>query len=136
MRSARCRRASAARLSATLNEALDAGRAIGADALARDHAARLAMIAGATAWLASFDALVVPPAPGPAPSGLGTTGDPSCCTLASLLGFPAITLPIALTAERLPLGLQLVGIAGDDDALLAVAALVRGGASRVARDRR
>jgi amidase len=109
------------RLSATLNAGLDAGRAVGADALARDYASRRAMIAAAIAWLSSYDALVALPATGPAPAGLDTTGDPSCCTLASLLGFPAITLPIAQSAGGLPLGMQLVAPAGADDALLSVA---------------
>ena len=111
-----------ARLSATLNAGLDAGRAIAPDVLARDYASRLTMIAAATAWLAEFDALVAPPAPGPAPEGLATTGDPSCCTFASLLGFPALTLPIARSARGLPLGMQLVAGAGTDDALLSAAA--------------
>ena len=110
-----------ARLSATLNEALDAGRATDDASLARAYASRRAMIAAATAWLADYDALVVPSAPGPAPEGLGTTGDPSCCTFASLCGFPAITLPAGRSAGGLPLGMQLVGLAGDDDALLSVA---------------
>ncbi|HEY8244356.1 MAG TPA: amidase [Casimicrobiaceae bacterium] len=110
-----------ARLSATLNDALDAGRAIDAATLARAYASRVAMIATATSWLAPFDALCAPSAPGPAPEGLGTTGDPSCCTLASLLGFPAISLPVGRSAGGLPLGMQLVGLAGDDDDLLSVA---------------
>ena len=111
-----------ARLSATLNAGLDEGRAIGDDALAKAHAARRAMIAGATAWLASYHALLAPPAPGPAPEGLHTTGDPSCCTFASLLGAPAVTLPVGRAANGLPVGMQLVGMAGEDSALLAVAA--------------
>ena len=84
------------------------------------------MIAAATSWLAPFDALCAPSAPGPAPEGLGTTGDPSCCTLASLLGFPAITLPVGRSAGGLPLGMQLVGLAGDDDDAAVGRALVRG----------
>ena len=105
-----------------MNAGLDAGRAVGDEVLARDYASRRAMIAAATAWLAEFDALVAPPAPGPAPEGLATTGDPSCCTLASLVGFPALTLPIARSAAGLPLGMQFVAPAGEDDALLSVAA--------------
>jgi len=110
-----------AKLSATLNQALDAGRAIDEATLARAYASRVAMIAAATSWLAPFDALGAPSAPGPAPEGLGTTGDPSCCTFASLLGFPAISLPVGRSAGGLPLGMQLVGLAGDDDDLLSVA---------------
>ena len=111
-----------ARFSATLNAGLDEGRSIGDDALAKAHAARRAMIAGAIAWLASYDALVAPPAPGPAPEGLDTTGDPSCCTFASLLSAPALTLPAGCAPNGLPVGMQLVGTGGEDNALLSVAA--------------
>jgi amidase len=111
-----------ARFSATLNAGLDEGRTIGDEALAKAHASRRAMIAGAIAWLASYDALVAPPAPGPAPEGLDTTGDPSCCTFASLLGAPAVTMPVGLAANGLPVGMQLVGTGGEDSALLSVAA--------------
>lgn len=111
-----------ARLSPKLNAALDEGRAItGADyaaALAARERARRA----ASAWLAGFDAIAAPPAPSAAPEGLGSTGDPACCTLWSLLGFPALTLPVALTAAGLPLGLQLAADDGEDDRLLALAA--------------
>ena len=111
-----------ARFSATLNAGLDEGRTIGDEALAKAHASRRAMIAGAIAWLASYDALVAPPAPGPAPEGLDTTGDPSCCTFASLLRAPAVTMPVGLAANGLPVGMQLVGTGGGDSALLSVAA--------------
>ncbi len=111
-----------AQLSATLNAALDEGRAITAAAYARALAGRVAMIAAATDWLSRYDALLVPSAPAGAPASLEGTGDPSCCTLASLLGAPAITLPVALDARGMPLGLQLVAAADDDARLLAVAA--------------
>ena len=111
-----------AQLSATLNAALDDGHAITAAAYALALAGRHAMIAAATDWLSRYDALLVPSAPAGAPAGLDGTGDPSCCTLASLLGAPAITLPVARDAHGMPLGLQLVAPAGDDARLLAVAA--------------
>jgi Asp-tRNA(Asn)/Glu-tRNA(Gln) amidotransferase A subunit family amidase len=111
-----------AQLSATLNGALDEGRAIAVAAYSLALAGRRAMIAAATDWLSHYDALLVPSAPAGAPAGLEGTGDPSCCTLASLLGAPAITLPVARDAHGLPLGLQLVAPAGDDARLLAVAA--------------
>lgn len=85
-------------------------------------AARNGAIASLTAWLAGFDAILAPPAPGAAPEGLGSTGDPLCCTLWSLTGFPAITIPIGLSANRMPLGMQLAAPARCDDRLLAVAA--------------
>jgi Asp-tRNA(Asn)/Glu-tRNA(Gln) amidotransferase A subunit family amidase len=110
------------RLSQTLNAALDEGRAIGAARYEEAIERRLAMIEAARHWLRDVDALIAPPAPSSAPEGLDRTGDPSCCTLASLVGAPAITLPIGLDARRLPLGMQLVALPGADDALVSVAA--------------
>jgi Asp-tRNA(Asn)/Glu-tRNA(Gln) amidotransferase A subunit family amidase len=60
-------------------------------------------------------------APGPAPKGLGSTGDPIFVVPSSLLGTPAMTLPV-LQAEGLPLGLQLIGFASQDAAMFAAAA--------------
>ena len=110
-----------ARLTPALNAALDEGRAIDADTYADALAARVTAIAFFTQWLDGFDAVLSPAAPGPAPRGLATTGDPSCCTLWSLLGFPALSLPAGL-AQRMPVGLQLAAPQGCDDRLLAVAA--------------
>ena len=110
------------RLSPKLNAALDEGRAIARADYVAAMAQRDAAIAYFTDWLADYDAVIAPPAPGPAPEGLGSTGDPSCCTLWSLTGFPALVLPIGLAANGLPLGMQLATPAATDDRLLAVAA--------------
>ena len=62
-------------------------------------------------------------APGAAPVGLQSTGDPSCTVHASLLGIPAISLPV-LADGGLPLGLQVTGFADRDaDAFAAAAAI-------------
>ena len=111
-----------ARLSPKLNAALDEGRGIARTAYEAAMAGREAAIAFFVDWFADWDAVIAPPAPGPAPEGLGSTGDPSCCTLWSLTGFPAISLPIGLAGNGLPLGMQLATPAGTDDRLLAVAA--------------
>jgi Asp-tRNA(Asn)/Glu-tRNA(Gln) amidotransferase A subunit family amidase len=107
------------RMSAKLNAALDEGRAIPEETYRGELARRAEMIATATEWLAPFDAIICAPARGAAPADLGQTGDPACCTLWTLLGFPALTIPIAL-ANGMPLGMQLASIAGADDRLLAV----------------
>jgi Asp-tRNA(Asn)/Glu-tRNA(Gln) amidotransferase A subunit family amidase len=68
-----------------------------------------------------FDAIVTPAAPGTAPKGLGSTGDPAFCTLWTLLGTPALSLPLMQGANGLPLGVQLVGARHDDARLLRTA---------------
>jgi Asp-tRNA(Asn)/Glu-tRNA(Gln) amidotransferase A subunit family amidase len=71
--------------------------------------------------LAEVDAIVLPATTGPAPAGLASTGDPSCNSPWTAIGFPAITLPCAETEAGLPLGLQIVGRPGGERALLWVA---------------
>ncbi|HEU5178176.1 MAG TPA: amidase [Burkholderiales bacterium] len=68
-----------------------------------------------------YDAILPPPALGTAPKGLGATGDPAFCVLWTLLGMPAITLPLMQGANGLPLGVQLVGRKGYDARLLRTA---------------
>ena len=67
------------------------------------------------------DAILTPAAPGTAPAGLDATGDPSFCTLWTLAGMPAITLPLMQGANGLPIGVQLVGPRGGDARLLRTA---------------
>jgi Asp-tRNA(Asn)/Glu-tRNA(Gln) amidotransferase A subunit family amidase len=87
------------------------------DLLARREAARAAFAKVA----ARYDAAVTLGATGAAPIGLGSTGNAIVNVPASLLGTPALTLPL-LSDERLPLGLQLIGGAGADAALFEMAA--------------
>ncbi len=68
-----------------------------------------------------FDAVVVPAAPGEAPVGLDSTGNPVFCTIWTYLGMPAITLPLLRSEAGLPLGVQLVGRKGNDARLLRTA---------------
>jgi Asp-tRNA(Asn)/Glu-tRNA(Gln) amidotransferase A subunit family amidase len=111
-----------ARLTPELNAALDEGRKIGKADYEHALAERTRAIADFTDWLDDYDAVLSPSAPGPAPVGLGSTGDPSCCTMWSLTGFPALNLPVGVTADGLPLGMQIACPAGADDRLLTVAA--------------
>jgi Asp-tRNA(Asn)/Glu-tRNA(Gln) amidotransferase A subunit family amidase len=68
-----------------------------------------------------YDAILTPPALGTAPKGLGSTGDPVFCSIWTLLGMPAITLPLMQGQNGLPLGVQLVGRKGYDARLLRTA---------------
>jgi Asp-tRNA(Asn)/Glu-tRNA(Gln) amidotransferase A subunit family amidase len=70
-----------------------------------------------------FDACVTLSAPGAAPVGLGSTGDAAFVIPGSMLGVPAISLPV-LRDEGLPLGLQLLGFADADAALFSTAGSV------------
>ena len=70
-----------------------------------------------------YDAVVTLGACGAAPVGLGSTGNTAMNVAASLLGCPALTLPL-LSDEGLPLGLQLLGGMGRDAALFETSAWV------------
>lgn len=74
------------------------------------------------AFLAEYDALLLAVAPGAAPKGLSSTGDPSLLVPWSGLGFPAITVNGGLSPEGLPLGLQLVSAPMTDYELMRVGA--------------
>jgi Asp-tRNA(Asn)/Glu-tRNA(Gln) amidotransferase A subunit family amidase len=67
----------------------------------------------------TFEVLLAPAAPGPAPLGLAWTGDPRLNSPWTALGTPAITIPLPVAPGALPLGLQLVAAPGDDRRLLA-----------------
>jgi Asp-tRNA(Asn)/Glu-tRNA(Gln) amidotransferase A subunit family amidase len=77
------------------------------------------------ARLASFgDAAITLSAIGAAPEGLHSTGNPVFAVAGSLLGIPAVSLPL-LADEGLPLGLQVLGFEQEDAALIGVAAWLR-----------
>jgi Asp-tRNA(Asn)/Glu-tRNA(Gln) amidotransferase A subunit family amidase len=69
-------------------------------------------------------ALLTPSAPGAAPEGLGATGSPLLNLPWTYAGVPTVTLRAGVNTEGLPLGLQLVGRAGEDEEVLAVASLI------------
>ncbi|MGD8478377.1 MAG: amidase, partial [Burkholderiales bacterium] len=69
-----------------------------------------------------YSAIITPPAPGEAPGRLDVTGDPSFCSIWTLMGTPAITIPTGKGPNGLPLGLQLVGAVDEENYLLSTAA--------------
>jgi len=75
---------------------------------------------------ADYDAILTPATTGTAPRGLEATGSPIFCTLWTLTGVPAISLPLLKGASGLPLGVQLVGARGDDARLLRTARWLAG----------
>jgi Asp-tRNA(Asn)/Glu-tRNA(Gln) amidotransferase A subunit family amidase len=89
------------------------------DLLRRDQArARYAELA------AECNACISLSAPAAAPLGLDSTGDPNCTVHTSLLGIPALSLPV-LQDEGLPLGLQVAGFVNGDAQAFAVAAAIK-----------
>jgi aspartyl-tRNA(Asn)/glutamyl-tRNA(Gln) amidotransferase subunit A len=68
----------------------------------------------------SIDLFSTPTMPGEAPL-LGTPAPVTFTGPINFLGWPAITVPVAVTAEGLPLGLQLVGKAWDEATVLRAA---------------
>jgi Asp-tRNA(Asn)/Glu-tRNA(Gln) amidotransferase A subunit family amidase len=109
------------RLSAALRQLIERGRGHAAV----DYAAAVASIpslnSGLDAVFDEYDAIVTPAAPGEAPFGLASTGDPVFCTLWTYLGTPAVTLPLLRSAAGMPLGVQLVGRRDGDARLLRTA---------------
>ena len=70
--------------------------------------------------LARYDALVMPSALGPAPTGARPATPPWTAPWTGL-GVPAVSLPTGLAADGLPLGTQLIGGAFEEARLLAAA---------------
>lgn len=112
------------KLSAVMGERMVEGAALKISDY-RTALAERASIRAAFASLAQIgEACVTLSAPGPAPLGLDSTGDPSFAIAASVLGAPALSLPM-LTDGALPLGLQLIGFDGADADLFAIAGSVQ-----------
>lgn len=62
-------------------------------------------------------------APGAAPKGIASTGDPTFAVPASLLGVPSVSIPL-FTVDDMPLGLQMIGFRDCDAELFATASQV------------
>jgi Asp-tRNA(Asn)/Glu-tRNA(Gln) amidotransferase A subunit family amidase len=108
-------------LSESLRGQLERGRAVSAF----EYQAALARIPLLNEGFAELfdrcDAILTPAVAGTAPKGLTSTGDPSFCTLWTLCGMPAVSLPLLQGANGLPLGVQLVGQRYRDARLLRTA---------------
>lgn len=65
-----------------------------------------------------LDVIISPSAPGPAPEGLNTTGDPVMNLPWTHSGLPTLTLPASKTDNGLPIGLQCTARYGYDEWLL------------------
>ncbi|MDA8747756.1 amidase, partial [Litoreibacter sp.] len=68
-----------------------------------------------------FDAVIAPSAAGEAPKFGNGTGDPIFCTIWTLAGLPCVSMPILVGETGLPIGVQLIGAAEEDDRLMRTA---------------
>jgi Asp-tRNA(Asn)/Glu-tRNA(Gln) amidotransferase A subunit family amidase len=118
---AELQRSDRSRLSPRLNALIDEGRAIPDSELARSLERKARLTAELDAYLGAFDAVMTPPALGEAPADLTQTGDPAFCTIWSLCGVPAVTIPAGRGPAGLPLGLQIVGPRRSDARVLTAA---------------
>jgi Asp-tRNA(Asn)/Glu-tRNA(Gln) amidotransferase A subunit family amidase len=112
------------RIDPLLRTQLDRAAAISADEY--DAARRLAsrarqLLADA---MADYDVILTPSAPGAAPLGFATTGDPMFNRLWTLMGAPCINVAGIDDGDGLPLGIQIVGRFGRDHAALESALFV------------
>ncbi len=115
----------AADLSQTIRRHIEAGREIDADNYLALLDAADAMRRAFEHAMRPYDAALTPAAPGAAPEGLAFTGSRQQTMLWTMLGVPAVNVPV-LTVDGLPLGLQVVGRFGSDAETLRAAAWCAG----------
>jgi Asp-tRNA(Asn)/Glu-tRNA(Gln) amidotransferase A subunit family amidase len=99
---------------------------VGITPAAYDAARAIAMQARAALaeTLGEFDALLTLSAPGAAPKGLASTGDPRFNRLWTLMGVPCVNIPAYVAEGGLPVGVQVIAGYGDDAKALAAARFV------------
>ena len=108
-------------LSATLRDFIAEGKETKAPLYLQALKLRTALQGELERFLAEYDALITPPTTGEAPATLEQTGNPAFCSIWSLCGVPAMTIPVGFGPRGLPLGLQIVGPRGKDSQALLVA---------------
>jgi Asp-tRNA(Asn)/Glu-tRNA(Gln) amidotransferase A subunit family amidase len=76
------------------------------------------------------DVLLTLSAPGTAPKGLASTGDPRFNRLWTLMGVPCVNVPALIADGGLPVGVQVIARFGDDAGALAAARFVEAALAR------
>ena len=102
---------------------IEEGQAVEVGALAAARAGRGEHRRAVETQLTDHDAAIVvsPAAPGPAPEGIETTGDPVMNLPWSYTGLPTVTVPAGRTDAGLPLAMQVTGRFGADEWVLSYA---------------
>jgi Asp-tRNA(Asn)/Glu-tRNA(Gln) amidotransferase A subunit family amidase len=113
-------------MSATLQPAITRGRAISKDRYEDAIAVKNSADEFFVRHFNDFDAILAPSATGQAPLiSAGGTGDPVFCRIWSLAGLPALSMPLLVGEDELPVGVQLIGAFEEDDRLLRTARWVQ-----------
>lgn len=113
-------------LSDALKPVIERGRAISKDQYDDAQAVRASAEAFCAKHFNDFDAILAPSATGEAPLiSSGGTGDPVFCRIWSLTGLPALSIPLLVGENGLPIGVQLIGGTEQDDRLLRTAAWIQ-----------
>jgi Asp-tRNA(Asn)/Glu-tRNA(Gln) amidotransferase A subunit family amidase len=112
------------RISTSLQPVVERGRTISDD----QYEEAIQVMASAAGYFdeffKDFDAVIAPSATGEAPKFGNGTGDPVFSTIWTLCGLPCLTLPLLAGENGLPVGVQLIGAAEEDDRLLRTASWV------------
>jgi Asp-tRNA(Asn)/Glu-tRNA(Gln) amidotransferase A subunit family amidase len=109
-------------LRAKLDETRDLAPAAWDDARRTTNRARKAL----AAVFDDLDVLLTFSAPGAAPTGLASTGDPRFNRLWTLMGVPCVNVPATVVDGGLPVGVQVIARFGNDAGALAAARFVEG----------
>ncbi|MEM7751228.1 MAG: amidase [Pseudomonadota bacterium] len=107
-------------LSDVIKERLEIAKGIRGDAYVKALLARETIYQSLVNLLSSYDAVLCLSSCGPAPKGLKTTGNAIFNGMWTYLGVPCVSLP-KLTVDDMPMGVQLVGMRGDEGRLLRTA---------------
>jgi Asp-tRNA(Asn)/Glu-tRNA(Gln) amidotransferase A subunit family amidase len=67
-----------------------------------------------------YDAIITPAAPGQAPRDLMNTGNAIFNGYWTMMGVPAISLPLLKGKDNLPIGVQIITAWKEDDKLLSI----------------
>ena len=104
-------------LSPSIQPIIERGRKISdaqyEDALAVMHSAEVFF----DEFFHDYDAILAPSAAGEAPKFGNGTGDPVFCTVWTLAGLPSLNIPLMVGNSGLPVGVQMIGAAEEDDRL-------------------
>jgi Asp-tRNA(Asn)/Glu-tRNA(Gln) amidotransferase A subunit family amidase len=113
------------RLGPILRRQLDGAASIDADAYDNARRATRRTRQALVDVLADGEVMLTPSAPGAAPHGLGSTGEPTFNRLWTLLGTPCVNVPGLADTAGLPLGVQVVARFGRDRFALSAAAFLQ-----------